>query len=224
MSDRGLLISFEGCEGSGKTTQADALAERLAGLGHKIVRVREPGGTKTGEMIRGILQHDASGETIEPETEALLFAASRAQMVKQVVNPALAAGEVIISDRFVDSAVAYQGYGREMGADLIESVNALAIGATSPDITFLFDLDVNAGLQRMHDRNLATGGQSDRIEREDIAFHERVREGYRQISERNPERVVVVDASLPQDDIAAIVWGEIERRLPAHKSDGRSAS
>ena len=222
MSDRGLLISFEGCEGCGKTTQADSLAARLADLGHKIVRVREPGGTKTGEIIRGILQHDSSGEAIEPETEALLFAASRAQMVKQVVNPALAAGEVIISDRFVDSAVAYQGYGREMGAELIASVNALAIGSTIPDVTFLFDMDVQSGLRRVQDRNLASGGESDRIEREDISFHERVREGYRQIAEKNPDRFVIMDASLSPEDVAVKVWSEIERRLPSLGSEERS--
>lgn len=218
MSNRGLLISFEGCEGSGKTTQADTLSDRLTAMDYRIVRVREPGGTKTGEIIRGILQHDTSGEAIEPETEALLFAASRAQMVKQVVNPALEAGEIVISDRFVDSAVAYQGYGREMGAELIESVNALAIGDTLPDVTFLFDLDVQSGFRRVQDRNIATGGKSDRIESEDISFHERVKAGYEEIAAKYPDRFIRLDGSLSQDRLAELIWCEIEKRLPALKT------
>jgi dTMP kinase len=217
MSNRGLLISFEGCEGCGKTTQADILSERLSTKGYKVIRVREPGGTKTGEMIRGILQHDASGEDIEPETEVLLFAASRAQMVKRVVNPALAAGEVVISDRFIDSAVAYQGYGRKMGAGLIESVNALAIGGTMPDVSFLIDVAVQVGMERMRDRNIAVGGQVDRIERETIAFHDRVRQGYLEIAAKNARRFVLLDGTLPKEETAAAVWARIEPMLPELK-------
>jgi dTMP kinase len=214
MSKKGLLISFEGCEGSGKTTQADILSDRLSSMGYKIVRTREPGGTKTGEMIRGILQHDSSGEDIELATEALLFAASRAQMVKQVVDPALEAGELVISDRYVDSAVAYQGYGREMGPELIKSVNALAIDGTLPDVTFLLDIEVHAGMQRMRDRSIASGAEIDRIEREEMSFHQRVKEGYLEIAQASPDRFVIIDGSLPQEEIEKVIWGKVEPRLP----------
>jgi len=214
MSNSGLLISFEGCEGTGKTTQADLLSARLREQGSPIVRVREPGGTKLGEIIRGLVQHDSSDEAIEPETESLLFAASRAQMVKQVVDPALAAGEIVISDRYVDSAVAYQGYGREMGADLIATINGLATGSTMPDVTFLIDQDIRVGMRRMQTRNIASGGESDRIEREDISFHERVRAGYLQIAQNDPDRFVLIDGTLDQDAIAEIVWGEVARVAP----------
>lgn len=210
---RGLLISFEGCEGSGKTTQADVLAAKLTVIGRKILRVREPGGTKTGEVIRGILQHDSTGEIIEPETEALLFAASRAQMVQQVVVPALEAGEIVVSDRFVDSAVAYQGYGREMGADLIESVNSLATRGVLPAVTFLFDVKVQVGLQRIQQRNIASGVQSDRIEREETAFHERVRSGYLAIAKKNPGRFKVLDGTLEQNRLSDLVWATVEKLL-----------
>lgn len=211
---KGLLISFEGCEGSGKTTQADLLSERLGAQGRKILRVREPGGTKTGEVIRGMLQHDSTGEVIEAETEALLFAASRAQMVKQVVVPALEAGEIVISDRYVDSAVAYQGYGRQMGPDLIASVNALATGGVLPAVTFLLDVEVQAGLQRIQQRNFAAGVASDRIEREDVAFHERVRSGYLAIAGNNPGRFVILDGKLAQGRLSEIIWSHVEKLLP----------
>ncbi len=214
MSKKGILISFEGGEGSGKTTQADILSGRLSSMGYKIVRVREPGGTRTGEMIRGILQHDTAGENIELETEVLLFAASRAQMVKQVVNPALEAGEVVISDRFVDSAVAYQGYGRELGPELIGSVNALAIGKTMPDLSFLLDIEVHAGMQRMRDRGITSGEQADRIEREDFAFHERVRQGYLEIAKGADDRFTIIDGGLPQDEIEQAIWQKVEPVLP----------
>jgi len=215
MSKRGLLISFEGCEGSGKTTQADIVSERLTAMGHKVIRVREPGGTKIGEIIRGILQHDTADENIETETEVLLFAASRAQMVKQVVEPALEAGEIVISDRFIDSAVAYQGYGRKVGADLVESVNKLAIGSTMPDISFLLDVDVQEGMQRMRDRNIVQGSRNDRIENEALSFHERVREGYLEIARKHGGRFTVIDGSLGQEEIAEMIWRKVEPLLPA---------
>lgn len=213
MRTRGILVSFEGCEGCGKTTQADLLSTRLNDAGCKVVRVREPGGTRTGEVIRGILQHDSTNERIEPETESLLFAASRAQMVRQVVVPALEHGEIVVSDRFVDSAVAYQGYGRQMGADVIATVNRLATGPVVPDITFLLDIAVAEGMRRMQDRNVATGTVADRMEREDIAFHERVRAGYLEIAERNRARFVIIDATRDQEDIAGIVWSRVQSMI-----------
>ena len=139
----GLFISFEGPEGSGKSTQAARLKQRLIDIGYAVVSVREPGGTATGEAIRDLLQHDAAGEPIYAETETLLFAASRAQLVRGVISPALAAGTCVIADRFVDSTTAYQGYGRGFGADEVIAINTFAVNGVMPDLTLLLDLSID---------------------------------------------------------------------------------
>lgn len=213
MRRRGLFVTFEGPEGSGKSTQASLLAERLAGEGWEVVRAREPGGTPTGEAIRGILQHDHSGEPIHPEAEVLLFAASRAQLVRQVILPALERGAAVVCDRFADSTTAYQGFGRGFGVEKMIEINAFAIDGAEPDVTFLLDLDVAAGFTRLEGRHEATGSGPDRFEQEERAFHDRVRCGYLELAKRFPDRFRVLDAAEAPDAIAAHIWEAVQRVL-----------
>lgn len=208
---KGLLVTFEGCEGSGKSTQADRLAWRMREMGLRVLCTREPGGTRTGEIIREILQHDRSQEAISPEAEILLFAASRAQLVRQVVLPALNAGECVVCDRYSDSTTAYQGYGRRLDLNSIQEINSMAVGLAIPDVTLLMDIDVKLGFERLHHRQMATGAGQDRMEREDIAFHERVRKGYLELAGKSPDRFHVLDASQNADAVAATVWGIVSK-------------
>jgi len=207
---KGVFITFEGPEGSGKTTQAARLAERLRTHGCEVIAVREPGGTRVGEAIRNIVQHDSTGEPIEKETEVLLFAASRAQLVRRVVLPALRRGAWVISDRFADSTTAYQGYGRGFDIRIILEINAFAMGEAVPDITFLLDVDVQTGFQRLYSRSLAGNHVHDRIERETAAFHERVRNGYLEMAKRWPERFRVLDTRQPEDEVHEQIWRFVE--------------
>lgn len=213
MTGRGRFITFEGPEGGGKTTQARRLVARLEERGLRVLYTREPGGTPTGEVIRDILQHDRAGEPICPAAEVLLFAASRAQLVGRVIRPALDKGLWVVCDRFADSTTVYQGYGRGFPVDQMLSINALAIGGTEPDLTFLLDIDVPSGMSRLGARQAAGGGGPDRMEREESAFHERVRAGYLELARRWPERFRVLDAGASEDDVARRVWSEIERVL-----------
>jgi len=210
---RGRFISFEGPEGAGKTSQIRLLTVHLESRGISVVLAREPGGTATGETIRNILQHDAAGEAISPEAELLLFEASRAQLVRRVIEPALAAGKWVVSDRFVDSTTAYQGYGRELDLDTVLRIHKFAVGTTMPDLTILMDIDVSAGMARLHRRNAAAGDRADRIERENIGFHEKVRSGYLELARRYPDRIVTVDASRKPDQVAADVIRIVRERL-----------
>lgn len=203
---KGMFITFEGCEGSGKTTQANRLVERLRKMGVKVLCAREPGGTRTGEIVRDILQHDKGKEAISPEAETLLFAASRAHLVRQVIMPALEAGECVVCDRYLDSTAAYQGYGRRLDLDKIMAINAFAVGDAVPDLAFLMDVDVRIGFERLHKRLLATGGGHDRIESENLAFHERVRKGYQDLAVKWPDRFRVIDASRDEETIADDIW------------------
>jgi dTMP kinase len=206
---RGKFITFEGPEGSGKTTQARRLVEALEAQGHEVVYTREPGGTPTGEMIRDILQHDSAGEPIAPETEVLLFAASRAQLVRHVILPALERGAHVICDRFADSTTAYQGFGRGFSVEQMLTINAFAIADAVPDVTLLLDLDVPSGMARLEERHARDHEQHDRIEREAIEFHERVRAGYLELARRWPERFHVIDAGPGEDAVAETVWGKV---------------
>ncbi len=210
MSERGTFISFEGPEGSGKTTQASRLVSRLEGCGHRVLRVREPGGTPTGEAIRGILQHNQAGEPIEPATEVLLFAASRAQLVDCKILPALAEGTWVVSDRFADSTTAYQGFGRGFGLEPMQVINAFAIREARPAVTFLLDLPVEEGLARVRRRSEARNRALDRIESETIAFHQRVRDGYLELARREPDRFRLVDAQQPEDAVEAEIWEKLQ--------------
>jgi dTMP kinase len=207
---RGRFITFEGTEACGKSTQYERVMVALRERGYEIISSREPGGTRTGELIRDVLQHNASGEDICPETEVLLFAASRAQLVRNVIVPALDAGTWVICDRFMDSTTAYQGYGRGFDVEKMIEINAFAVGDTVPDLTILLDVDVDTSLARMQARVQSTGEQLDRFERETREFHDRVRVGYRALAERWPERFRVIDSSVDVDDVAAEIWRSIE--------------
>jgi dTMP kinase len=211
----GLFITFEGPEGSGKSTHARRVAERLTARGYEVVPAREPGGTPTGEAIREILQHDAAGEPVAPQTELLLFAASRAQLVQRVIKPALARGAIVICDRFADSTTAYQGYGRGFDVERVLSLNDWATSGVVPDVTLLMDLDVALGFERIHRRNLAAGQGEDRFEREALIFHQRVRDGYLTLAARWPERFRIILSDQPVDVVQAAAWDAIAGQLPA---------
>ncbi len=172
---------------------------------------REPGGTPTGEAIRGILQHEHTGETVCPEAELLLFEASRAQLVRTVILPALQKGIWVLCDRFADSTTAYQGYGRGFDLETILSLNSHAMGECIPDLTLLMDIDVQSGRLRLAQRNLALNTTSDRIEREAVEFHERVRAGFLALAQRWPDRIKVVNVMREPDVVAGEIWELVKR-------------
>ena len=208
----GKFITFEGPEGSGKSTQIKLLSEKLEGQGIKAICTREPGGTATGEAIRNILQHDAVGEPLTERTELLLFTASRAQLMDQVMLPALERGEWVICDRFIDSTMAYQGYARGLDIDTLDAINHFAIGGRKPDLTLLLDLDIEQGFERLEER-YAAGGSADRFEREARDFHLRVRDGYHKLVARDPNRFRVIDADQAIDEVASTVWNTVKKAL-----------
>ena len=210
---RGLLITGEGPEGSGKSTLLAALAERLAALGRTPVLVREPGGTAVGERIRSVLLDTALPEMC-PESELLLLEASRAQLVREVIRPALAAGRIVLCDRYADASVAYQAGGRGLSRADVERLNAFAVGDAVPDLTLLLLLPAAEGLRRV----AARAGGTDRLERERLAFHERVVAAYRELAAREPERIRVLDATRPPADVleqALAVLRDLEHELLA---------
>lgn len=196
----GRFITFEGPEGAGKSTQAARLRAFLLEKGVEVVSAREPGGTKVGEAIRGVLQYNEAGEPPVPEAEVLLFEASRAQLVRQVFLPALERGAWVVSDRFYDSTSAYQGYGRGFGVATLGEINRFATAGRVPDMTFLLDLDVAEGMRRVASR--AEKVRYDRIEAEELAFHEKVRTGYLELAKAEPGRFRVIDASRGEDAVA----------------------
>ncbi len=204
---KGVFISFEGIEGTGKTTQAQLLSRRLEDEGHDVVLTFEPGGTVIGRRIREILLLPEHLE-MSAITELLLYNAARAQHLAEKILPAIKGGKIIITDRFSDSTVAYQCYARGIDMALIMSIDRLATGGLQPDLTILFDLDAVAGLARNRDAN-----KTDRFELEDIAFHRRVREGYLAIAKSDPDRVSIVDAALPAAEVQARVWEIVSKRL-----------
>ncbi len=206
---RGCFITFEGPEGSGKSTQARRLVARLQADGVQVRSTREPGGTATGELIRDILQHGRSGETLCAEAELLLFCASRAQLVDRVIRPALARAEWVVCDRFYDSTTAYQAYGCGLDVPVVEAIHGFTVGTTMPDRTFLLDLPVAESLRRMQSRNAAQAIAPDRFERETAAFHQKVHDGYRTLARRYPRRFRVVDATRPETEVADQIWKEL---------------
>jgi dTMP kinase len=203
---RGVLVTFEGVEGSGKSTQADRLARRLGALGLECVVSREPGGTPIGEQVRDILL-TPQNRAMHGMTELFLYLASRNQHVREKVLPALQQGKVVILDRFADSSVAYQGAGRELGGRLVARLNKLATAALLPDISVLVDVPVKVGQGRKR------AGALDRLEQERVEFHERVREGYLGLARRAPGRFKVVDGTLPPDELELAVFRHVGELL-----------
>ena len=203
---RGRLITFEGPEGAGKSTQAAMLISRLEARGIEVVYTREPGGTKLGEAIRGVLQYNAAGEDPCAESEVLLFEASRAQLVRNVIKPALERGAWVLCDRFADSTTAYQGFGRGFSVELMETINRFAIGDAVPDMTILLDVNVSLGMQRCAKRQVGKKIQFDRIESEALEFHEKVRQGYLELARRFPGRFRRVDAMRHAEPIGEDIW------------------
>ncbi|HOE00924.1 MAG TPA: dTMP kinase [Kiritimatiellia bacterium] len=215
--ERGKFITFEGPEGAGKSTQAAMLIAKLEAHGIEVIYTREPGGTKLGEAIRGILQYNAANEDPCPESEVLLFEASRAQLVRHVIAPALARGAWVLCDRFADSTTAYQGFGRGFPVDLMETINRFAIGSAVPDMTILLDVNVSLGMQRCAKRQVGQKIKYDRIESEALAFHEKVRQGYLELARRYPERFRKVDAMRLPEPIAEDIWKLVHDAFLAKK-------
>jgi len=216
MPTRGVFITLEGPEGAGKTTQAHLLREALRGR-YPVLHSREPGGTAIGERIRALLLDDAHAE-MDPRTEMLLFAASRAQFVAEVVEPALRGEQIVLSERYVDTSIAYQGVGRGLGVELVRRVNEVATHGVTPDLTILLDIEPAAGLQRARAAVGKEGrrGRGDRFEQEALAFHARARAGFLAIAHEEPDRVRIVDGSRAQrvvhDEILRVVEGLLSAR------------
>lgn len=210
---RGTFISFEGVEGSGKSTQMEALAKHLSLSGYTVRTLREPGGTALGEEIRHLLKHNPSVSDLEPESELLLINASRAELVRKVIRPAIAAGEVVLSDRYHDSTLAYQGYGRELGLEAVEAVVRLAVEGTYPDLTLLFEVPTDVSQLRQKSRQ-AQGEEWDRFEAADAEFFTRVAEGYTALARAHPERIRVLDGTRSVEAVAEAVRREIMPCLP----------
>lgn len=207
---KGWLITFEGSEGSGKTTQIGRIATRFEDLGFKVVLAREPGGTEIGEEIRHLLKFAQPGHEIYPETELLLFAASRAQLVREVFFPSLKRGDIVLCDRFLDSTTVYQGVGRQIAADSVHMINNFAAGNIIPDVTVVIDLAAEIGFERIKHRATST---PDRLEQETIGFYRKVREGYLMLAKATPERFIVVDGTTSREKIEERIWDELSQRV-----------
>lgn len=206
----GILVSFEGSEGSGKSTQIARLAQHLQQLGREVVATREPGGTEIGEQIRNIIVHNSKGDEMCAETELLLFTAARAQVVREVIAPALLRGAVVLSDRYLDSSTVYQGIARNLAPDPVNQINRFAVGNVMPDMTVVIDVPTEVSLARIRQR---ASDLPDRMERENIEFYKKVREGYLLLAQQWPERVVVIDGTQSPDVIEKEIWAGVQERL-----------
>jgi dTMP kinase len=211
---KGLFITFEGTEGCGKSTQIQLLAEQLKAIGHRVRTLREPGGTPIGEEIRHTLKHSENNHAMTPEAELLLMNASRAQIVREVIRPALAAGEIILCDRFYDSTTAYQGYGRELDLEKVKSVIEFAVGETKPDLTLFLHVSAEISAERLRSRQSTLPFVRDRIEEADRKFFERVAHGYGVIATSEPQRVKFIHGAQPVEVVSAAIWKVVQPRLP----------
>lgn len=203
---KGLFITFEGTEGSGKSTQVPLLVERLREWGHAVRVLREPGGTPIGEEIRHTLKHSHANAAMTAEAELLLMNASRAQLVREVIRPALSRGEIIICDRFYDSTTAYQGNGRQLDLTTVRHVIDLAVGRTRPDLTLLLKVPLAVSEERIRSRQATMPFIRDRIEEADRAFFERVAKGYDEAAAAEPKRIQVIDAAGTIEEIQSAIW------------------
>lgn len=206
---KGAFITFEGPDGSGKSTQMRLLAERLRDKGREVVETQEPGGTEIGLQIRSILLN-SENHKLCPVAEMLLYFAARAQNFDERILPAWEAGAVVLSDRFTDSTLAYQGGGRELGQAVVMQLHDIACHGLQPDLTICIDIDTEVGLQRVLSRG---GDRRDRMEAQDVAFHKRVREIYLQLAQQFPDRIKIIDGNGRMEDVAARVWRVVEPRV-----------
>ncbi len=211
---KGRFITFEGTEGCGKSTQVRLLTERLKALGHRVRTLREPGGTPIGEELRHTLKHSAQNHAMTPEAELLLMNASRAQLVREIIRPALAAGEIIVCDRFYDSTTAYQGYGRELDLAQVKSIIDFAVGETRPDLTLFLHVPAEVSAERLRSRQSTLPFVRDRIEEADQKFFERVAAGFGVIAANEPDRVKFVNGAQPAENVCVRIWELVEKILP----------
>lgn len=205
---RGVFLTFEGPEGSGKSTQLRMLAARLKESGREVLETAEPGGTPIGMQIRRVLL-DAANTDLRPTTELLLMFAARAQNVEQWILPALSQGQVVLCDRFTDSTLVYQGSARGMGAELVYEVDRIACRGLVPNLTLVIDIDTETGLARAHRRSVRTQDVETRMEEQDLSFHRKVREAYRQLASDEPQRVRLIDGGRNEEAVAADVWAAV---------------
>jgi dTMP kinase len=211
---KGLFITFEGTEGCGKSTQVELLAKQLRTLGHRVRILREPGGTSIGEEIRHTLKHSKNNAAMTSEAELLLMNASRAQLVREIIRPALAAGEIVVCDRFYDSTTAYQGYGRQLDLKMVRHIIDVAVGETKPDLTLLLTVSPEVSAQRRATRQSTLPFIRDRIEEANADFFARVAKGYEAIAAAEPDRIRVVDATGSLENVCMKIWHHIQPLLP----------
>jgi dTMP kinase len=203
------FITFEGSEGCGKSTQVQRLIARLENMGVPFLVTREPGGTPIGESIRELLQFAPQSATMSPQTELLLFEASRAQLVREVIEPALVSGKCVVADRFFDSTTVYQGVARKLDQKMVQQLNAFAVGNCLPDLTFLLDVDLTTARARMKGPR-----RPDRMEMQSDDFYEQVIDGYRDLAKRASKRIVLIDGSRSVDEISNEIWKALASRFP----------
>ena len=215
--NRGLFITFEGPDGAGKTTQLHLLANRLANMGIGYIVTREPGGTAISDQIRALLL-DPQNEQMCSKTEVLLYAASRAQLVEEVIRPALLSGRVVLCDRYVDASIAYQGAGLGVNREQVTAVNAFATDSLAPDRTFLIDIDVTVGLSRVAQARRSEFVGLDRIEQRATKYHDRVRTAFLTLARQSPRRYAVLDGACPVGEIASDIWALVQENLPVKRS------
>ena len=206
----GKLITFEGSEGSGKSTQIARLANHFQLLGREVLTTREPGGTEIGEQIRNIIVHNSKGDEMCAETELLLFTAARAQLVREVIAPALLRGAIVLCDRFLDSTTVYQGVARNLAMDPVNLINQFAVGNVMPDLTVIIDVPTEIGLARIRQR---ASDLPDRMERENIEFYNKVREGYLLLARSLPRKFLVIDGTQKEDALEKEIWHDIQKFL-----------
>ncbi len=207
---RGILISFEGSEGSGKSTQIAHLAEQLQEVGREVISTREPGGTEIGEQVRNIIVHNSKGDEMCAETELLLFAAARAQLVRELIAPNLVKGVIVLCDRYIDSSTVYQGVARNLSLDPVQQINKFAVGNVLPDLTIVLDVPTDVSLARIHQR---ASDLPNRMERENIDFYKKVRDGYLLLARSLPKRFFVVDGTQSEEKVRKLIWAEVKKRI-----------
>lgn len=205
--NRGIFITMEGPDGSGKSTQIELLKQYLEGAGYDVIITREPGGNRISEAIREIILNSEYTE-MSPVTEMMLYASARAQLIAEVIGPAIESGKAVISDRFVDSSLVYQGMARGLGVETVYEINKVAIGEYMPQLTIMLDLPAEVGISRKKDQK-----ELDRMELESLEFHKKVAAGYREMAQRFPERIKSIDATLPIEEIYGIIKGSVEGLL-----------